>query len=101
MPTKLTAMESVNLKRTWINSYWNPWNSGREDKNLRLLKSDTLFGDLMSNTQNIYNILRVEKKSTIHKKVEIFFGNLLENNRKKILKGKSVEAKMRAIDYLL
>ena len=52
-PTKNTGFESVNIKRTWDCSYWNPKNRDNEGQ---YKKSDLLFSDMLVNSQGLFKV---------------------------------------------
>ena len=79
-PTKNTGFESINIKRTWDCSYWNPVNENNE---AAFKKSDLLFADMMVNTQGIYKVKKVRHGTEFKEKVVLFFSGVLEKNRSK------------------
>ena len=83
-PTKMTAFESVNIHRTWENSYWNPINRENE---MVFKRSDLLFADMMTNTQGIYKVKKVKHDTVIKEKVVNFFSAVLEKNRNRFKEG--------------
>ena len=81
-----------------MNSYWNPKSKVRAGKNI-FNRTDILFADMFSNTQNIYKTKKVIPDSEYHHKVKIFFGSLLEQNRAHILP--YADQSKRVIDILV
>lgn len=77
-PTKNNAMESVNMSNVWASSWWNPVNKGRFDL---YKKSDTLFADMIVNTQGVYKAKRVIENSAMHKKIAGLFESALSPHR--------------------
>ena len=67
-----------------MNSYWNPKSKMRNGKNI-FNKTDILFADMFSNTQNIYKIKKVLPNSQYYQKAITFFDSVLEQNRTHIL----------------
>lgn len=65
-PTKNNAIESVNIQRSWENSYWNKANSNGNvgDRIKTYRKSDLLFADMISNAQGIYKIKLIRRKDS-------------------------------------
>lgn len=91
-------MESINLTNTWTSSYWNPKNSKKSNRFEIYKKADVLFADMMTNTQGIYKIKKVLKGSETQKKVELFFGDLLESNKDRFIES---EMNQKVIDSLI
>lgn len=77
-PTKNNAMESVNMATMWNCSWWNPANYGKFDL---YRKSDTLFADMIVNTQGVYKAKKVLKGSAMHEKVKKLFEETLTPHR--------------------
>ena len=69
-PTKSSAFESVNIHRTWKNSYWNPINRENEKAYKR---SDLLFADMLVNTQGVFKVKKIKHDSIIKEKAVNFF----------------------------
>lgn len=101
-PVRMSDFENINMNRIWQYSYFNEtlMDLPVKERFEKYRHSDALFGDLMVNTQGIYQAKKVKDEETV-KFVKNRFSKVLEANRKVIDKSGRYVSNPDIIDALI